>query len=209
MTTDGYTLVAPADRGAVDVPATSTHWTAMTSVGYNAGRWRASLRAGLASETRGNGTPLQRNQTDWHQFAAEAAGPAAGGLWTVRAAAGSQTYAQTFTSVSAARDTERLTSSQNIPTTFGMVSGQWVRTIGRHALMVGTDASRDRAEVRETRYSWTGSPAGPFLAGGSETLVSVFARRVLRPARRFRLSWEAARICGDRRLASRAHRERV
>lgn len=183
MRTGGYTLVAPAQRGTVDVAANSGYSTAFTSAGYATGAWRAGLRASLASESRGNGTALQRNSTDWRQVTGVAAGSAAGGHWTIQAGAGSQSYVQSFSSVSAARDSERLTTEQHVPTQFALMSAQWVRPLGRHALLIGSEARYGRAEIRETRYAAAGTATGPFLSGGSGLHASVFARAsvALRP----------------------------
>jgi outer membrane receptor protein involved in Fe transport len=181
MTTDGYPLVAPEERGAIDIPASSEYLSGFASVGYSSGAWQAGLRASTAAESRGNGTPLQRNDTNWHRYSGTLIGPAAGGLWKIQGATGTQTYVQTFSSVSPARDRERLTNEQRIPTTFVDLSAHWVRLFGRHAVLAGAEARRAEAEVRETRYSLAGTPSGPFLSGGSETLSSLFARASVAP----------------------------
>ena len=67
--TDGVYIVADEVRGAVDVPAYSDYGSGFAAVGYGSGTWRATLRANFASESRGNGTPLQVNDTEWRQFA--------------------------------------------------------------------------------------------------------------------------------------------
>src|SRR5262245_7960820 len=130
--TDGVPIVAEADRGAVDVPAFSDYKTGFVSLGREMGSWRASLRASGYAEDRGNGTPLQVNATDWHQFSGEAAGAAGGGAFVLRGAWGSQTYTQTFTAVAADRASERLTAAQRTPTDSGSFGAQWSRTLGRH-----------------------------------------------------------------------------
>jgi len=62
--TDGFVLVAPEDRGPVDLAAWSRHrWVAARwrqPVGRNA---ELSLHARTFEEKRGNGTPDQRNST--------------------------------------------------------------------------------------------------------------------------------------------------
>ncbi|MCX6551267.1 MAG: TonB-dependent receptor [Acidobacteria bacterium] len=174
--TDGAPVVAPEERGPVDVPATSRSSSQFLALGYAADTWHADLRASVQTEKRGNGTPLQRNDTSWHQFAASAAGSAGGGLWTVQAGGGAQSYFQTFSSISASRDVERLTSDQRIPTTFMNGSAQWIRPFGRQSLIVGAEGHRTNAEVRETRYSVSGVATGPIITGGDEDAGAVYAR---------------------------------
>jgi outer membrane receptor protein involved in Fe transport len=174
--TDGAPVVAPEERGAVDVAATSRSSAQFLTLGYAAEDWHTELRASMHVEKRGNGTPLQRNDTSWHQFTASAAGSVGGGLWTAQAGGGSQSYFQTFSSISAARDSERLTSEQRIPTDFMNGSVQWMRPLGRQSLMIGAEGHRIDADVYETRYSVSGVPNGPAITGGDEDAVAAYAR---------------------------------
>jgi outer membrane receptor protein involved in Fe transport len=158
------------------VPATSRSNAQFLTLGHAAQTWHADLRASAQVEKRGNGTPMQRNETSWHQFTASAAGPGGGGLWTVQAGGGTQSYFQTFSSVSASRDVERLTSDQRIPTSFVNGSAQWVRAFGRQSLMMGAEGHHTGAEVYETRYAVSGAPAGPVATGGDEAAGAAYAR---------------------------------
>ncbi len=110
--TDGAYIVAEEVRGAVDVPAYSDYGSGFAAVGYGSGTWRATVRANFASESRGNGTPVQVNDTDWRQFAGDVTGTLAGGFWTARVTGGTQDYFQTFSAIAADRQTERLTNDQ-------------------------------------------------------------------------------------------------
>jgi outer membrane cobalamin receptor len=174
--TDGALVAAPEDRGAVDVPATSRSNAQFLTLGYAAASWQAGLRASAQIEKRGNGTPMQRNETSWHQFTASAAGSSGGGLWTAQAGGGSQSYFQTFSSISASRDAERLTSDQRIPTTFMNWSAQWVRPFGRQSIMLGAEGRLTDADVRETRYAVSGAPTATVVAGGGEDAGAAYAR---------------------------------
>ena len=104
--TDGAYVVAEEDRGAVDVRADSDYQSGFGAAAYGSGTWRATLRANLASEDRGNGTPAQINDTEWRQFSGDVNGALAGGFWTARVTGGSQDYFQTF-SVIARRSPDR------------------------------------------------------------------------------------------------------
>jgi outer membrane receptor protein involved in Fe transport len=169
-------VVAQDDRGGVDVPAGVEHWSGFAALGYQGGGWRGRLKASAASEERANGTPLQRNDTDWRRFSAELSGFVAGGVVRVLAAAGAQTYRQSFSAVSDDRASERLTARQRVPAHVASASAQWTRPLGPHALLVGVEARRVRATVEQTRFSFTGDASGPFLTGGLERTASAFAR---------------------------------
>lgn len=174
--TDGVLTTAPESRGEIDVPAEGDYATGFGVARYDNGTVQALVRANLYSEERGNGTPGQVNDTKWRQLSGEAGGPLAGGVWLVRAASGEQTYRQTFSAVAVDRRSERLTTSQRIPSTFTTAAGQWTRVWGSWALLLGGDWKRTKSTVEETRYSFAGVPSGPFLAGGTEANESLFAR---------------------------------
>ncbi|MEW5983634.1 MAG: TonB-dependent receptor [Acidobacteriota bacterium] len=174
--TDGVPIVAADERGPVDVPAYSRYRTGFASVTFNASAWRAGVTGSAQVERRGNGTPVQVNDTTWRQIAGSVAGPGGGGLWSVQIAAGTQTYFQTFSAVNASRTTERQTSEQRIPTSFVISSGTWARSLGRHTLLFGADARRVEATLRETRYSLAGAPLAPTETGGTEAAGALFAR---------------------------------
>jgi hypothetical protein len=70
------------------------------------------------------GTPILVDDTTWHQFAGDVAGPVAGGAWQARAAGGTQEYFNNFSAISADRNSERLTTDQRIPSTFSLASSQ-------------------------------------------------------------------------------------
>ncbi|HEY6359836.1 MAG TPA: TonB-dependent receptor, partial [Vicinamibacterales bacterium] len=176
LRTDGVVVVGEEARGPIDVPADSDYVTGFLSGGYNPGAWHATMRLGGYSEDRGNGTPAQVNTTDWKQLSGEAGGSAAGGAWLVRGSGGTQEYYQTFTAVAADRASERLTTEQTTPSSFGTASGQWSRGIGTVTLLAGAEGRWTEATVEEIRYSLTNVRTGPFFAGGNESIGAVFGR---------------------------------
>lgn len=179
LESDGAHVVSRADRGKVDVPAESDHRTAFVTIGYDGEAWRAGVRGSLFSERRGNGTPLQVNDTDARQVSAELSGPVAGGAWISRAAGGTQGYDQAFSAVAADRASERLTTEQQIPTSFVSGGGEWVRSWGAHAVLLGAEGRRVESEVNQTSYSFTGVPSRPAPFGGTETSLAAFGRASL------------------------------
>jgi outer membrane receptor protein involved in Fe transport len=176
LRTDGVVTVGEEVRGPVDVRADSDYVTGFLTGAYNPGPWHATLRLSGYSEERGNGTPLQVNDTGWTQLSGEAGGSAAGGAWVARGSGGSQEYYQTFTAVAADRASERLTTEQTTPSTFGTVSGQWSRGFGATTVLAGAEGRWTEATVEEIRYSIANVRTGPFFAGGNESLAAVFGR---------------------------------
>ncbi|MDP1569655.1 MAG: TonB-dependent receptor [Vicinamibacterales bacterium] len=173
--TAGTPTVAEADRGPVDIPADSDYRNGFVSIGRQADQWRASVRLSAFQEARGNGTPLQVNDTNWRQLSGEAGGVTGGGAWELHASAGRQSYYQTFTAVLAGRAAERLTTEQRTPSDFTQFSGQWMRDIGAHGVVVGAEARATEATVNETAYSLTGVPTASQF-GGEERSQAVYGR---------------------------------
>lgn len=176
LESDGVPIIAEESRGLVDVPADSDYRTGYVAVGYDRGSWHATGRASAFQEERGNGTPLQVNDTNWRQYSGDAGGALAGGAWTAHAAGGTQRYYQTFTAVAADRNSERLTTSQRVPIDFNTVGGQWVRSLGTHTFLVGAETKHTESTVEETRVAVNGVVTGPFFFGGRETSSALYGR---------------------------------
>jgi outer membrane receptor protein involved in Fe transport len=174
--TDGAYIVAQEDRGAVDVPAFSDCSTGDLTAGWRDGIWQAEVYGGLYKERRGNGTPLQVNDTSWRQLGGSAAGALFAGFWQVRFSGGRQSYAQAFSAVASNRQSERLTSGQQIPTDFARANGQWVRQVGPHDVALGIDWHRTDGIVNETQYPVAGAPTLQAPVGGVERVAAAFAR---------------------------------
>lgn len=176
LATDGVTTVAAAERGAVDTRADDDYRSALASLAYHAAGGYVRGHGSVFHEDRGNGTPLQLNGTTWRRFGADAGGSVAGGAWTLGAWGGTQRYAQTFSAVAATRATERLTTTQSIPSSVGAASAQWLRSWGTRSLLAGSEVRRVAARVDETRYSLAGVASGPFVTGGTESTGAAYVR---------------------------------
>jgi outer membrane receptor protein involved in Fe transport len=130
--TEGYVLVEPDKRGAVDRRADSTH----NSFEIALHRQRIFARTGYFRESRNNGTPLQTNETTIRHIAF---GGNSRSL-TARAWFGDQDYEQTFSAIAADRNSERLTAEQHIPSRNAGATVQWTRAVARrHALLAGVE----------------------------------------------------------------------
>jgi outer membrane receptor protein involved in Fe transport len=176
VTTAGAYVVAENERGVVDTRADSDYRTGLVDLGWQRDSTRANVRVSGFREERGNGTPGQVNDTSWRQVAASAGALVGGGAFQATFSRGSQDYFQTFTAIAADRASERLTTEQTTPSDFTQASAQWVRSLGRHSLIVGGDLQDTDATVEEFRYSVTNVQTGPFLVGGDERITAGFLR---------------------------------
>lgn len=161
LTTGGYVLVRPSERGSIDVAADSRH-AAVDATLRGAG---AFLRASYFDEARHNGTPLQVNDTTIRQLAAGFDR----GSFAIRAYASDQDYYQTFSAVAEDRNSERLTVEQRVPSEGIGGSVQWTRALGsRHVLIAGTEYRYARGRSDEQRG------ANFVSAGGTQGITSAY-----------------------------------
>ena len=178
--TDGYLPVEPAARGPVDVVAWSRYATGDATVERRLRQGRLFARASAYGEDRGNGTPLQTNDTrvlvgalgaDW--------GEAGRGAWSARAWGQSQLYHQAFSAVAADRSREDLTRTQRVPATAYGASLQRSGTLGaRQQLLAGVEAQSADGTTQETAYS-RAVATSHVEAGGRRRTASAFAEDLL------------------------------
>jgi len=179
--TTGTTLVAPEDRGPVDIDAASRHESVSA-------RWRGPVGAGVSAtltlrsfdEWRDNGTPYQQNRTrlDFGSVALSGAA-SAGETWTATAYLQGQSSSQTFSSVNAARTAETPASDQfAVPVTAEGLAGSstWTAASGA-ATTVGVDVRDIRGETREDFSYSNGAYSEQRVAGGRQTFAGLFAER--------------------------------
>ncbi|HWZ12003.1 MAG TPA: TonB-dependent receptor, partial [Acidobacteriaceae bacterium] len=152
LRTDGYILVAPSQRGPVDIPS---------NVHYQSGRVElvqalaptatVFVRGNVYNEARSNGTRLQTNATRLWRYAAGADfSPGAAGAFAVRFYGTDEGYRQSFSSISPGRITERLTRLQRTPAQEFGLAAQWSRSLGPHwTLLAGADTRDVRGTDRE------------------------------------------------------------
>jgi outer membrane receptor protein involved in Fe transport len=181
--TEGFSLVAPERRGAIDVPAWSRHrWLT--------GRWRAPLgkqaeftvTARSYEELRGNGTPYQRNGSR-EKFLSLAASSrdTQDFFWSGVAYVQDQSFASTFSSVNATRTAETPASDQfAVPATaLGAAwSGTWIHRSGART-SGGVDARYARGETRENFTFTGGNFTRQRIAGGQQLFSGMFVHHQL------------------------------
>jgi outer membrane cobalamin receptor len=178
-TTDGYVLVRPEERGAIDRPSGSRHRSAIGSIGYT-GAWRLGLRASIFSEDRTNGTVLQVNDTDARMFSGDAAGGVGAGSLSVHLFGGTQTYNQTFSDIEAEppRSDEYLRAVQHVPSHNGGGSIQYSRQSGNTNVLIGGEFRALTGDTVDTGYE-DNHLVGVVETGGSERLGSAFVRATM------------------------------
>ena len=180
LSTNGYVLVDPDQRGAVDRRADSNHRAIDATIARHVDETdRLFLRVSHYRESRNNGTPLQTNDTTTRQLAGGADAAAAGGSLLLRAYASDQDYAQTFSAIAANRNTERLTVSQRVPSRGVGASMQWSRAFGlRNAIVAGAESRRVSGESEEQQFAFNGGVTNA-VAGGRQRTGSLFLQDVI------------------------------
>jgi iron complex outermembrane recepter protein len=182
FSTDGYPIVKKSDRGSIDINATSQHST------FN-GRLDLVLSPDLSfylrgnhyDEDRGNGTPVQHNDTEAGSFATGGRLRTGDGSdWSFSLYGDFQKFTSTFSTQAANRNFETLALDQRVPSSSVGGALQWSRRFGSHLLLAGGDFRWIEGETHEKVYN-----AGAFLrrrdAGGQQALVGVFVQDVFTP----------------------------
>ena len=189
--TDGYILTPEAERGSVDVRAGSRDGTADLMVGRKIGEQSEIFARGwYLDETRGNGTPLQRNDTKLGQGALGAnLQLGAFGALTLRFYADAQTYQQTFSAVASDRNSETLTDLQTVPSQGVGGSAVWSRQAGkRQTLVAGFDYHEEIGASHEVLLS---GATTDLSSGGRQRTVGIFGEDLIQIAPRWFLSASA------------------
>ncbi|ABF41434.1 TonB-dependent receptor [Candidatus Koribacter versatilis Ellin345] len=177
--TDGYTLIAPDQRGEVDTPSNVHYQNANAQIERTFGsRGSAFLDGNFLNEARSNGTFVQNNATRLWRYST--------GLdWAVtntssfklRAFGATEHYRQSFSSVAPDRDSETLTRLQHVPTGELGFNGQWLQSFGAHFTLL---AGADFLDVRAMDYEQTffGHPTGYIDTTGRQRDTGVYGEGI-------------------------------
>ena len=180
--TDGYIPVLSPLRGSIDAPVASEHFASQFTLERLFGeRGRVFGSGSIFEEARQNGTPLQNNDTRIRQISvgADWQSPTAG-AFKLRAYGGPENYDQSFSSVSADRNSERLTDIQRVPSYQAGLTSQWTRTVGAHqTLAAGFDGRQVRGSSDELLYT-LGNISTAMGSGGRQRLWGLFGEDILR-----------------------------
>jgi outer membrane receptor protein involved in Fe transport len=151
VATDGYTLIAPQYRGAVDVPSNVHQHNGLAEVDRQIGNNdRIFLRGNVLDETRHNGTPLTGNGTRLWRYAT-------GADWShfvVRLFGDDEHYWQTFSSIATGRGSETLTRYAEDPADELGAALHWHQAVGSKVLLLaGADTHDVRASDNENLFT--------------------------------------------------------
>ncbi len=176
--TDGYFVVAPQDRGPVDVAANSRSYALRSAAFYEPSR-ESTLRVRLEhfAENRGNGTALRENGTGMTRLRTlYRREDEQGGTWQLNAYGLTQKFDSSFSGVSSDRRSEFLTREQQVPARSAGSSMQWTGSLGdRHLLTSGLDWQWVRGNSEETGFR-SGQPVQFQVTGGSQQLGGVYVQ---------------------------------
>ena len=179
--TDGYHTVRRSQRGAIDEPADSRHWVFDGRVEADLARDLTLFVSGnYLDENRGNGTPLQFNETETGQLAAGGRLRTPAGDWRVTAYGQFQEFRSTFSAQALDRNSETLALEQTVPATSYGGWLAWSRRFGSHVASAGADVRWVDGETDEDVFA-----AGTFLrtrvTGGRQLLTGLYVQDVWRP----------------------------
>jgi outer membrane receptor protein involved in Fe transport len=190
LTSDGSVTIAQSQRGSVDVPAGVRRYGLSPSFEYKLGKSsRLFAILDYFTERRGNGTPLQNNDTrtlaarfgiDWNR--------AQVGPITLRGWLQTQAYHQSFSAIAANRNSESLNRLQTVPSQSFGSSLQWNRSFAAvGSIYFGAEVRSiwgSSDEIAVNAGLWT-SLSG---SGGHQIDMAAFAGGVFEPDRRLVLS---------------------
>jgi len=160
--TDGYFIVPATIRRNADNRADVDFAAGDLRLDYTADRQRFGAKFDVLAEERGNGTPLQRNSTSLGQLSGHYSRS-----WTRDSLAFAgfhqrQQYHQSFSTIAADRNTERLTSNQSVPAQAAGGSALWQHSRPGWQLTGGGDFHR----VEGTSLDYL-IPTGQRIGGGT------------------------------------------
>jgi outer membrane receptor protein involved in Fe transport len=178
---DGFFVVPPEQRGAIDIPAFSEHWNLGGRFDiFPADSWTVSLRGSAFDEERGNGTPLTNNDTEVGALTAQATvvGPDSS-EWHASIAGQDQTFASTFSTQALDRSSEVPALDQFDTDSDALGLGlQWIRSLGGdgagHVLTAGGEGREVSGTNLEDFRLVAGTLASRRQAGGDQRLLGVF-----------------------------------
>jgi outer membrane receptor protein involved in Fe transport len=191
--TDGYILVPKSFRGTVDTKASSDHGTADLMIGRKIGSQDEIFARGwLLDESRGNGTPLQRNETKLGQGALGANLTLGDfGSLTARFYADVQTYHQSFSAVATNRDSENLTDLQTVPSQGVGGSVLWSRKFGKRQTVVAGFDEHEEIGVSNEMFFSSGMNSFDKSSGGRQRTLGIFGEDLIQITSRWLLTVSA------------------
>jgi outer membrane cobalamin receptor len=194
--TDGFPVVAAAERGVIDNNATVKFKNFNAKLDYDASdRVHTFFRTGYFSESRGNGKIDEVNDTQWTSLNGGVRAQLSDGSALEGTVFGDlENFHSTFMAVPATtpvRNTVRLSVDQHVPTHAVGSMVQWSKTLGSTNLFsAGGDLHWVEGDSQEANYNATGPVLSPVQAaalalnrvsGGEQRLAGAFAQDLFTP----------------------------
>ncbi|MBS1802609.1 MAG: TonB-dependent receptor [Acidobacteria bacterium] len=162
--TDGFTQLAPSQRGPVDTPSNMHGQNGLLTLDHTSGPLRFFVRGSGFNEARDNGTPYQKNGTRLWRYSTGADWQAPrNATATLRLYGSTEHYRQTFSSITSTSATDPACTARcgESPTRFTLVpdnelgaAAHWNQPIGTELLVVaGADVHDVRVWDREQVFS--------------------------------------------------------
>jgi outer membrane receptor protein involved in Fe transport len=185
---DGAFVVAAADRGIIDTPATLQFSNGRVLVQRSlADHDSVFLSGSLFAEQRNNGTALQINSTHLGEIRAGIDRTLGHNIFSARVYGSGEHYHQSFSSISADRNNETLTRWQTVPSDQIGFSLNWARPVSSAQFSFGVDGRFIHGQSDETVFV-TSLPTSLVSGGGRSNLVGGFAEVSKTVKSRLRLS---------------------
>ncbi len=182
--TEGYILVSPLERGGVDIAARSKHHSLEGLWEYRRNSdSRIYASVSEFSERRGNGTPLQTNDTQIRSGAAGATFVTAQkNYWAVNAYSLQETFDAFFSAVALNRNSEALTRAQRVPARGAGALASWRRLVfQKHLLLAGAEYSLAKGASDELAFT-AGTATGTVRADGRQDRGGVYFQDLFQAA---------------------------
>jgi outer membrane receptor protein involved in Fe transport len=192
--TNGYKIVREDQRGAIDINADSTHKTFNGRVEYTPSLTSSLFLTGsFFREDRGNGTPLQNNETETGYMATGGRLKTADGSdWQLTLFSHLQTFSSTFSSAAPDRNSETPSLNQfDVPSTDAGANLQWSKRIFQsHLLTAGTDLRWIDGETNEdfTFNQTLNDFTRRRKAGGEQVLTGAYLQDIFTPTPRWQVT---------------------
>ena len=176
--TDGYKIVAPGQRGQVDIEANSEHRNFNLKLDYTpSANFNLFVKGSYFTEDRSNGAPLQNNDTQYRFLGTGVRFRTPDNSeWQASLFSQFQNFGGTFSSIPADRNSERLAAGQEVPTYGYGGFTQWSKPLsGSHLLSAGFDWRWTDGESQDVVYIRTPPIPVRFRdSGGRQRAVGVF-----------------------------------
>jgi outer membrane receptor protein involved in Fe transport len=181
--TDGYRVVKTSRRGRIDVPADSRHATFHGRLEWQPAPDLSLFASGAYyDEERGNGTPLQINDTRSGSWALGGRlRDGGGGQWTATLFGQDQRFRSTFSTQALDRNAETLALDQTVPAVSAGGAVGWSRRVGPHRLLAGADLRWVEGETDEEVFV-AGAFARRRVAGGEQLVAGAYLQDAFTPS---------------------------